>query len=299
MGQAIAIRAAVRHCAGFLLAALVLGANPACAQKNGLAFWELDAQHVDPVLQLAPKKDAVRLDFLRRSFANFECSAARMQEQPAGRHNARNLLCTLPGQTSDTILVLTRFDDRSKTRPTWPDALMLPLLYHALQAQPRQHTFVFVAVDGDSGVDAFSRWQHRPGQSSPATTIVLDNLALGRLRLFLTQPRHHDKIVPGESPLKLMNDEATKTAQLMHMPDPTGVWAYEYSDVSSLLGQQFQQVTQSTLAYAALQSPEAILYSQIGTPMSSTAFHQDFDFLAWYLCDIDTKLPPTGQPAPH
>jgi hypothetical protein len=291
-------------------AALVIGAagllilSPAaCAQKNGMAFWEPDPQRVDAVLRVVPKPDALRYDFLRRSFANFECTAKLMNEQAAGKHNARNLVCTLPGQTSETIFVLARFDDRGKLSPSWTDAVMLPILYHALQAQPRYYTFVFVALDGYQGEKVFFQRLHQESQPRPALAFVLDNLGFGNPRLILKQPKHNSARNSSDaSTLAMMRDEGTKTAQLMNIPDPSGVRMFPYID-SMVVGQQYEQVAGSTLVRQASQSLEAIVYSEFGTAANSltgkSAFHDDFDFLAWYLCEIDAKLPLAGQTSQH
>ena len=138
MGHVAGVRRGVAERAVLLAAAaatLLVFGRAGFAQKNGLAFWEPDPGHVDPVLGLTPKNDALRYDVLRRSFDNFECKTGLMQEQAAGKHGAKNLLCTLPGETAETIFVLARYDDRGRGYPTLADALMLPLLYHALQAQ--------------------------------------------------------------------------------------------------------------------------------------------------------------------
>ena len=55
-----------------------------------------------------------------------------------------NVICTLPGQTDDTIIVAGHSDfvDRGKgIVDDWSGTALLPSLYEALKGEPRRHTF--------------------------------------------------------------------------------------------------------------------------------------------------------------
>ncbi|MGC2639961.1 MAG: hypothetical protein WA294_22475 [Acidobacteriaceae bacterium] len=290
--------------AGILAALILAGAGrTTLAQKRGLAFWEPSPASVDRALALNPKKETERYAFLRDSFVNYECAGPRMNTQAVGKHGRKNLVCTLPGTTSETIIVVARYDDRGKAYPTWADALMLPLLYHALRAQPRQDTFVFAGLDGDEGERVFFHQWHEPSQPQPAVVFVLDRLGLGNPRLVLKLPKHSRNTGGARtgseaSRLAIMRDAGTKTAELMNIPDPSGVRVVSYND-SMGLNEQYDRVTESTLAQENWESLEAILYSEIHTSSGTWAFHEDFDFLAWYLCEIDAALKPGEDAAAH
>jgi hypothetical protein len=275
-----------------------LAAPSGFGQKSGLAFWEPDAKHVDPVLQVNPKTTALRYSVLRHSFVDFGCTPGLLEEQAAGKHGEKNLVCTLPGKTPETILILSRYDAQGKTQPAWDAALMLPLAYHALQAQPRQFTFIFAVLDGYNGEKAFFSWLHAAGRQPPTATIVLDSLGMGLIRLAEPRGKHQGKDSDYRAIQQRMGDEAAKTAQLMNIPDPSAMHVIPYNDPMGL-GQQSQRIVQSTLVDNALESPSAVLYSEAGTPVSAAAFHEQFDFVAWFLCAIDAKLAATTASTPH
>ena len=272
------------------LAMLLIQGRTGWAQKNGLAFWEPDPARVDPMLGVTPKKDAVRFGFLRRSLVNFDCKAELMEEQPAGKHGAKNLICTLPGKTAETIFVVARFDDRGKDRPTWPDALLVPLLYHALQAQPRQHTFTFAALDGYTGERAFLQWLHRPGQQPPSAMVVLDSLGMGLPNVYIEPTKKSEQGKPAGETKTVMWGQGLKTRQLMGIQaaavQPEGLDAKQKTD----LWQWQQGLTGSTLFTQVSHSPAALIFSEYSKDIAPAAFHQDFDFVALFLCGIDVKL---------
>jgi len=63
-----------------------------------------------------------------------------------------NVICTLPGQTSSTIIIGGHFDfadEGTGIVDDWSGASLLPSLYQALKSRPRRHTFVFVAFTAE------------------------------------------------------------------------------------------------------------------------------------------------------
>lgn len=91
-------------------------------------------------------------------FSEAGCS---VEEQRIDRTSG-NVICTLPGQTSSTIVVGGHFDfvDRGKgIVDDWSGSSLLPSLYQSLKSRPRQHTYVFVAFAGEErGLVGSSRY---------------------------------------------------------------------------------------------------------------------------------------------
>jgi hypothetical protein len=201
-----------------------LGAATLCAQRTGLGFWE-PPPSVDALLEHTPHHDADRYAALRQAFIEYHCADPQQDESEAAR-KGRNLLCTLPGQTSDTILVVARYDGRAGAgfQPTWVDAYLLPLLDHALQAQTRRHTFVFAALDGDDGETAFFNDLHKSGQPQPSAMIILDGLGWGR-PLWYTVPSV--KATPGHAAELgangVLGGIASAIDRFLKLPDPAGL----------------------------------------------------------------------------
>ena len=95
---------------------------------------------------------------IRDLFSDAGCS---VEEQRVDK-NSGNLICTLPGQTSSTIVVGGHFDFAEHGQgivDDWSGASLLPSLYQALKIRPRQHTYVFVAFAAEErGLVGSSRY---------------------------------------------------------------------------------------------------------------------------------------------
>jgi Peptidase family M28 len=77
---------------------------------------------------------------------------------------ADNVICTLPGSGTDTIVVGAHFDFVSEGQgiiDDWSGTPLLPSLYQALKDQQRKHTFLFIAfaneVEGMVGSRSYVR----------------------------------------------------------------------------------------------------------------------------------------------
>lgn len=292
-----------RRWAALAAAAVILfPAKAMLAQKSALAFWEPDAAKVDTVLGANPKKEDARYSFLRRSLVNYGCTGALMREQRAGKRGT-NVICTLEGATPERILVLARFDDRGKDRPTWGDAVMLAMLYHALQAQPRQHTFVLAGLDGRDGEKAFLATLREPAQPPPAVAVVLDSLGMGPPLLHTDPPNNTEAGKAAAQTDVMVWNQAMKTRELMGIP-AADLWPKRITGLEAQNLWDWQQwLFSDTLFNAVRETPGVLFFSNHTAVVDTKAFHQDFDFVAWMLCELDSKLPApaakmAGNPAP-
>jgi len=120
----------------------------------------MQRQSVDMLVHNVPQRDADRLAQLKQTFRDLECKGDNLRELPAGA--GVNLICTLPGipppgSKLETIVLTAHYEHEGagmSAIDNWSGAIMLPFLYHALSAVPRQHTFVFAEVDGEAGSKA-------------------------------------------------------------------------------------------------------------------------------------------------
>jgi hypothetical protein len=159
--------------------ALFFLAFPAAADNQPkIIFWNMQRSSVDMLVHHVPQKDADRLAQLRQTFHDLECKGDNLRELPAG--DGENLICTLPGtapkgQALETIVFTAHYEHEGQGMSAidnWSGAIMLPFLYHALAAVPRQHTFVFAEVNGQAGAKALFR-------SVPRAQAVVTFEALG------------------------------------------------------------------------------------------------------------------------
>jgi Peptidase family M28 len=196
-----------------LLAALqTLGPNPSqkqaqttaqyrdqTAPKNGFIFWNTSRQTIEFLLHPVPQSDPLRLAQLRQTFIDFQCSGSSLREQAAAP-TSKNLLCILHGTSPDpaldaqlapesgTIVFLAHYEHEGMGQSAvdnWSGAIMLPLLYHALSATARHHTFLFAEVAGKPGgktlFDSFT-----PAERHAIRAVVaLDALGLAPAQFYI------------------------------------------------------------------------------------------------------------------
>ncbi|HEX4008128.1 MAG TPA: hypothetical protein VHX60_18285 [Acidobacteriaceae bacterium] len=277
------------------------------ARKSGLAFWE-PPPAVKDLLVHPPKSDAARLAALRQAFDQFHCSGDQIEEQPAGPRGDENLICKLPGDTAEPILVVSRYDGHADVgwQVSWVDAFLLPVLYHALQAQPRHHTFVFAALHGDEGEAAFFGSTHSTGQATPSAMIVLDGLGYGSPLWYTVAPAK-----PSGDPNNPMGTNgilggvAAAICRVLKIPAPANLNPEHYTTNDGFFNAQNWRGKrqQSTLFRGAGETPELLIYSDRPDDadrvddLALPDIQKDLDFAAWLLCFADVKLDAAPAPA--
>jgi hypothetical protein len=258
------------------------------AQNSPLIFWELPQERVNPMLLNVPDSDNQRYIRLQRYFSALHCDPKLMEEISIKKHAGRNLACTLSGTDAAEILIVARYEHRTRLNletQGWPEALMLPLLYNALQAQPRKHTFVFEALFGNAGernfIDALRNGSHR----SPIATVVLDTLGLAEPRFYTVPAARLSKSGRKRSAInKLLESDAAYLARLQGIP-PQSVQDPPTEEI------------ENSILFEADKIPSILIYSLSNKPVLPSAFHQEFEFLAYFLCKIDGTLKSVGDPA--
>jgi hypothetical protein len=272
----------------------------AFAQNGSLAYWNLPPERVDSLLLRVPADDNDRYQRLRDEFAGLHCSPDLMQQQPTGRQDATNLICILPGKDEGQIIVAARYERKGESTGAggrWSEALMLPLLYNALQAQPRLHTFVFAALNGEAGEKAFfDPLRKKPGQP-PAALVVLDKIGLGAPSIYTIKPALFSKKSHAIAETShLLESEAITVASILRLPNPglsqpgpTGnsILTREYQTPSILIYSEADSLTPLANDRRHRQNNSQSPYSK-NAP--ATTFHRNFDFVASFLCLIDIKI---------
>jgi hypothetical protein len=235
-------------------------------------FWELQPAQVNAMLLPIPDGDGSRYQHLHQYFSDLHCPSKLMVEQRIPKHVGKNLMCVLPGKNAEQILVVARYDGRWAPGG-WSDAVALPILYNALLAQPRQHTFVFAAISGSAGEKELFVNLRKNKQPAVKAIVVLAWLGMGEPRFY----------TPGN---KLLQTEAAFTAHLQGISVPMN-------------DPLFSAVSHNSLLSLTDRIPSILIHSgDFFRQVSAPAFHKDFDFVAYYLCRIDTKLViPTNPPA--
>jgi putative aminopeptidase FrvX len=166
-----------------LLAVLLLAAT---LSAQSLKFDLVRKDVVLARLDSVPAKDIDREHQLQTYFEQAGCKDASLGlEQP--KHNRfGNVVCTLAGATPQQIVVGAHFDHvdaGSGAVDNWSGASLLPSLYQALAAEPRKHTFVFVAFYGEEqgmlGSQYHVRELDKDALSRIDAMVNMDTLGLG------------------------------------------------------------------------------------------------------------------------
>lgn len=264
-------------------------ALPLAAQSGGIGIWELPARQEAFMLRTEPSSDLERYSTLRSDFIRFGCAARhQLIEQPAssgtgGSNAARgNLICTLPGRYAPQIIVVASYTSRSGSgagSTGWADAVLLPILYQALRAQERNLTWAFAELAGDDGERAFvDALHHGP---APLAIVVLDNVGMGASRFLADGPKgdlqvHH-----------ILEDQARRIAEVQG-------FARSGKDHRQL-NVPGPSISAKAIADGLGEIPHVVLYSGAGPVITPAAFHQNFEFIAYYLCALDLKLNPLSD----
>ncbi|MGH9672052.1 MAG: M28 family metallopeptidase, partial [Bryobacteraceae bacterium] len=140
-------------------------AAPACllafcaiAQETttSLEFHRLPAETLERRLAGAAKTNAERATAVRFLLEEAGCAGERLREEAVRGSRLPNVICTLPGESGDSILVGAHFDKTDAgdgVVDNWSGASMLSSLYESLARVPRRHTFLFIAfTDEEKGL---------------------------------------------------------------------------------------------------------------------------------------------------
>jgi putative aminopeptidase FrvX len=128
---------------------LLLPAGTAFAQQ--LKFSLMDKTIILERIKQSLPKNQQREEKIKEIFAGAGCGPA-MTEQPVKHVSTPNVICRLPGETEDEIIVGAHYDKVSAgtgTIDNWSGAALLPSLYEGLASVKRRHTFVFIAFTGE------------------------------------------------------------------------------------------------------------------------------------------------------
>lgn len=288
------IRRTHRLFAGTLLLVSLLSAFPTLAQqdpKTGVGFWALPEAQIRAMLKNSPYREEERFARLRGYFAEFGCTGDRFSEntfEPLSHH--KSLVCTLPGESPRKILVTSwypRADILNGASDAWPEAVALPMLYHALQAQPRHFTFVFAELSGPHALLNLLNQFRAADPTLPLALVSVDVLGLGSPQF---------TVIPADAvpaPIRpnadVVRTEAWRIAYLMHLdPRKSGVPS-AYASTPTLSIPVFTPEGAKGIPGIVVYSSPLLQPGQ-SAATSFSDFRLNHDFLGFYLADLDLKL---------
>ena len=139
------LRSGLNRLAGFVALTLA-GTIPVPAQTS-ITFSPVDKQTVLTRFQDVPTKNTDRQQRIKALFAEVGCGDL-ITEQKLKHSDYANVICRLPGETDETIIVGAHFDkvvNGMGAIDNWSGASLLASLYQSLVGTKRRHTFLFIS----------------------------------------------------------------------------------------------------------------------------------------------------------
>ena len=170
----------------FATLCVVWAMGTACARAQ-VQFRKATREVIEAHLKSFSTKNSEREALIRKWFAESGCNDSNLSEQSLERKLPPNVICVLPGETQEIILVGAHTDHVDSfgdgVVDNWTGASLLPALLFSLSAQPRHHTFVFVGFSAEEkGLvgSAYYADHLTPEQRARIEAVVnLDSLGLG------------------------------------------------------------------------------------------------------------------------
>ena len=165
---------------------------PAVLFAAGLSFQAVKKEVVEQRLRSFSRDNAQREAILKKMLTELGC-ADHLTEEPVERLKQPDLICVLPGQSNQTIVVGAHFDHvlvGDGVVDNWSGASLLPSLYQGLRTEPRRHTFIFIAFSaeekGELGSQTYVRRMSKDEVARTEAMVNMDTLGLGPTEMWLS-----------------------------------------------------------------------------------------------------------------
>jgi hypothetical protein len=126
--------------------------NPAQNVAQIRFRWQ-SREVVEGHLKSFSTKNGEREALIRKWFAESGCKDVNLSEQALDRKLPPNVICVLPGETEEVIVVGAHTDKVDSVGDgvvdNWTGAALLPSLLYSLSSHSRHHTLIFVGFSGE------------------------------------------------------------------------------------------------------------------------------------------------------
>jgi hypothetical protein len=267
----------------FVLRCLLFGllALNATAQTN---FRLLDQEEIESRLKSFSRKNEEREAIIKQLFKESGCKDDQLSEQIVRATLPPNVICVLPGETDEVILVgahTDKVEEGDGVVDNWSGASLLPSLLYSISGQKRQHTFIFVGFTGEEkgllGSDFYVHKLSREQRSRIEGMVNFDTLGLGPTEVWAS---HAD--------MPLLNALA-RIASSMKLPiSVMNVENVGTADSESFAEFKIPRVTIHSLTQTTL----PILHSRRDTiaAIKMDDYYVTYRLMAGYLAFLDTQL---------
>ena len=145
-------------------------------------------------LEVIPDQNPARAQELIRLFQVRGCEEPHLTQQQFHKKKPPNIVCTVPGETDEEIVVGAHFDavpGSVGALDNWAGAAMLPSLYSAVASRPRRFTYVFIGFSAEEeglvGSRAFVKEMSKERRARVRAMINLDCMGAGSTKIGLSR----------------------------------------------------------------------------------------------------------------
>jgi putative aminopeptidase FrvX len=266
----------------FLFLATLCGAGVSQTKIN---FRPVEKELVLARIRDLPEKNSDRQQKVRALFLQAGCGDA-VTAQRVKHTDYSNIICQLPGETDEVIIVGAHFD---KVMPgtgaidNWSGASILSSLYQSLAGIKRRHTFLFIAFceeeRGLVGSDFYASHMSKEDADRTEAMVNLDTLGLSPTKVWVHRADKNLVVA------------LASVAQGLKLPvSEMDVERVGSADSESFAGKRIPRITIHSL------TPETfpILHSNRDTlqRLQPDEYYDTYRLLSAYLAYLDVTLQP-------
>jgi hypothetical protein len=260
-----------------------------CLSAQNISFRLQTEEVVATHLRSFSTKNGEREALIRKWLAESGCQGANLREQALDRKFPPNVICVLPGETQDAIVVGAHTDHVTEygdgVVDNWTGAVLLPALLYSLNAQPRHHTWIFVGFSAEERGLVGSRYyaDHLTSEqrASIEGMVNVDSLGLGPTEVWAT---HSDKV---------LLDALGPIAFVSKLPiSEMNVEKVGSTDAESFVRYQIPRIT----LHSVTQKTLPILHSPFDkmAAIKMDDYYTSYRLIAEYLAYLDNVLKPSS-----
>ncbi len=126
-----------------------------------LLFTTAPRDAIEARLRRFAGDDKKREVSLKELFEESGCSGPQLEERPVKGAKLPNVICTLYGSSSQTIIVGAHFDHVPQGQgvvDNWSGASLLPSLFQSVKSEARRHTYIFIGFTAEERGEIGSRF---------------------------------------------------------------------------------------------------------------------------------------------
>jgi hypothetical protein len=281
------------HLAGALIACSACAVCVSAQSPAQIHFRLQTRAVVEGHLKSFSTKNSEREALIRRWLADSGCKGANLSEQGLDRELPPNVICVLPGETQEVIVVGAHTDKVESfgdgVVDNWTGAALLPSLLYSLSAQPRHHTLIFIGFSGEEKGLVGSRYyvDHLSSEQRAHVEAMVnfDSLGLGPTEVWAS---HADKA---------LLDALASVAAASKLPVTTmNVDNFGTADSESFARYQIPRIT----LHSVTEQTWPILHSPFDkmAAIKMNDYYRSYRLIAEYLAYLDDALkpPPAAKP---